>query len=276
MFDLFGHRRPAGKLLFGLPGRGHLEGDTLLEFFASDRVERLRLKALDQRARQPLVLLQERAPYGLGRMSGKHGFDHDRAQSPRYVLRRRATTHEFAADCLKAAGLGFARAQVVDAPAQSVDLLGHVHDAEVGTESANHLEGLGGGQLAQLGGEGRPCGGITPAPLARHQAGGFDPLVDAGGSELPQEVPQECAQSPDIAAQRPVLEFESNRLCAAQDLIHVPISCGAPGRCESTCCRRRARLLPPQGKTPRPAGAGRGAEKPPPERELRRWGYSTQ
>ena len=142
---LVGDRRALARLLLGLPPGGQV-GAHPRQHRGVLRWREHRVEALDQVARDPLLLLEHGAARGLGRMRGEDRLDRQTVEQ-RLELRpieRAAHAPQLEAGVEQARALrGAGLAQIVATAANAVDLLRQVHHLEVGRERAHQLLRVG-------------------------------------------------------------------------------------------------------------------------------------
>ena len=229
MLDLLAHGGAPGQLLFGLPRRCDLERDPVLDRRQRTRIERVLQETIDEVPRQALLLLQHRAPHGLGRVRGEDGLDDDQGQRFLQFLERRAPPVELLERRAQARGLGRVRTLVVDAPPHPMDLLGGVDHAEVSPERAHDLECALRRQLLQARGKLRARLGIPLAPKPRRHPRRLDGLVQPRGRELTQKLAEQRPEPSHIAPQRMVLRGKVDGLRPDLRVGHGALSCACGG-----------------------------------------------
>ena len=132
------------------------------------------LEQIDQQAADALLLGQDGAPDGLGRMGGEHGLDQHSLELGHHLVERHPGVADPSHDVVEASGLWLARLQVLPAPADAVHALGHVDEREVGGESSCHLGGKGRIETSQEFVQRLLVRGLSFAPRARCDPRVFD------------------------------------------------------------------------------------------------------
>ena len=145
-------------------------------------------------------------------MRGEDGLDEQAGKPTPQVDQRDAALAERLEDGAESASLGLTRAQVVDAPAEPVDALGHVGELEVGRERAHDLERETRFEVGQDRGELALRRLVAAVPPARGQTCAFDGGEQLRRTLLAQDLAEHAAQPRDVLAERPVLGGERDGL----------------------------------------------------------------
>lgn len=210
VLELLAHGRLVSQLLVRLPRRGDVELHQLSgrgDLFGRHGAL---VEALDQHSRDALLLAEDRAPDGLGGVGGEHGLDQQTLEGLLDLFPLDARGGQGLEDGPDAAGLRFTVAEPVHSPADAVDALGHVHEAEVGGEGPDDL-------VAQVliepveEADQLLLGLLAAAPpAAREQAralhGGEELLI----AQLLEEPAEQLAEPANVPAQREVLGLEEH------------------------------------------------------------------
>ena len=202
------HRQALARVLLGLPPGGEFRAD-LLPGRAALAGGHRRVQAIEQQLRDALLLAQDRAPRGLGRMPGEDRIDADPIEQCPDVTQRPAFAREAqqrVADATRLRLRGIV--QVLAAPPDPVHLLGEGDDLEPGRDRTHEVAGLG--RLATAGPREQRVFAALVA-LSATDRGDTVPL-DLVEAELPalfeQDLADERAERMHVFAQRSVLGGE--------------------------------------------------------------------
>ena len=139
---LVGDRQAFARMGLGLPARRDLHADALPERAALEGRQR-RVQPLDHHVGDLLVLAQDRAPHGLGRVRGEDRVDRDAGEQLQHLLRVVTGALQLVHAVADAARLRPVVAQQVFAPAaDAMHALGEVDDLEPRAEGADQVSRL--------------------------------------------------------------------------------------------------------------------------------------
>ncbi len=209
---LVDHRQAFTGMLFGLPDAGDLEPHARpqgIQFGGG----RGRIQPIEQVVRDVLLLAQDRAPGGFGRMPREHRLDAHGGDQFQCLLQRHSVALQSRDAIRDAAGLRGARiVEILPAPANSMDLLRRVHGLEPNRKRTRQIGRCRRRSvhraLLQLG----PVRGIALAPLNCREPIAFHELEKFLAPLVAKRLADQGAEGMHVLAQRRILDGKLNAL----------------------------------------------------------------
>ncbi len=197
------------RVIFRLPGRGELDANRAPQ--RAHVVGRERgIEAVEQKLRDVLLLAQDGAAGGFGRMRREHGLDVQLPDELQHILELQPFDLQPRQGILHATGLraNAVLDEVLAAAADAVDLLREIHHLEPGGEGAHQIARNGGRPILD---ERKQLGvrlGVAVTPVDGGHAVLLHEIQELGATLLQQDLADQRAEGVHVLAQRFVLRRE--------------------------------------------------------------------